>query len=50
VFASELFGQWHVLDAKRPMALDKGPLKVEVRNLEDGIRVDYWGLRRCSAP
>ena len=44
--ASEMFKQWHVLDAPQRLPLHKGALTVRVLNLEDGVKLDWWVLRR----
>jgi len=45
VLASETYERWHTLEASHPLTLPQGELRVELQNLEDGIRLDYWGLR-----
>lgn len=45
VLASETYERWHTLEAGHPLTLPQGELRVELMNLEDGIRLDYWGLR-----
>ena len=47
-FASEIFRRWHVLTAKRAIRLEAGSLEVVAHNLEDGVWIDYWGLRRAE--
>lgn len=45
--ASDTFLRWHTLEARKPLLLRKGRVKIQVRNVEDGIRLDSWGLRRA---
>lgn len=45
VLADEVFGEWHLLRGQRRFDLQAGVTTVVVNNLEDGIRIDYWGLR-----
>jgi hypothetical protein len=45
VLSSELYRKWHVLEAKLPVSVTAGTVAVLLENLEDGIKVDYWGLR-----
>ena len=44
--ASELFCRWHLLQCRQTFELPAGPLTVIVRNLEDGVRLDYFELRQ----
>ena len=44
---SELFTTWHVLAARQRFHLVGGLHRVELRNLEDGIKVDYFELVYC---
>jgi hypothetical protein len=43
--SSGTYERWHTLESSQPLTLTKGDLEVRLRNLEDGIRLDYWGLR-----
>ena len=43
--SSGTYGKWHTLEGSQPLNLRKGELRVDLQNLEDGIRIDYWGLR-----
>lgn len=43
---SDLYKQWHELKCKRTFDLPTGELTLLVRNLEDGIRLDYIELQR----
>ncbi len=48
--SSERFEVWHDLPTRRPISLAAGKVTVIVRNVEDGIRLDYFELRPISAP
>jgi len=43
--SSGTYGKWHTLEGSQPFNLRQGELRVGLQNLEDGIRIDYWGLR-----
>ncbi len=45
---SGLYKQWHILNTRRTAHLKRGKHTVKIKNLEDGIRVDYWSLKRVS--
>ena len=44
LLSSELFLTWHELSARLAHPLPAGPVKVILRNVEDGIRVDWFEL------
>ncbi len=46
MLTSDLFTQWHEVAARRTVRLEAGRTRVIIRNVEDGVRVDYWVLRR----
>jgi len=46
MITSDLFCQWHDVTARRTVDLKTGRTRVIIRNLEDGVCVDYWVLRR----
>ena len=46
VISSEVFQAWHKLASKRTFHLPAGRVTLTVHNVEDGIRLDYWGLER----
>lgn len=46
--SSELFGAWHELPARQHLTLPPGPLHIRIRNLEDGVRLDYMTLQRLA--
>ena len=48
VISSEVFRAWHTLASKKTFHLPAGRVPLKVRNLEDGIRLDYWGLKRVK--
>ncbi len=50
LLASDIFGRWHTLETKEPMRLGRGPAKITVHNVEDGVRLDTIGLRRVPPP
>ncbi len=47
ILASDTFLRWHTLEARKPLLLRKGNVKVQICNVEDGVRLDAWGLRRA---
>jgi len=47
VLASDTFLRWHTLEARKPLLLRKGRARIQVSNVEDGVRLDFWGLRRA---
>lgn len=50
VVASELFEKWHDLRCRRTFRLPAGTTTIKVRNVEDGVRLDYFELRALNAP
>jgi len=48
VLTSETYGRWHVVESPRQLELERGELEVTIHNLEDGVRLDYWQLRRVE--
>jgi hypothetical protein len=44
--ASELFDCWHDLRCRKSFRLPAGRSTLKVRNLEDGVRLDYMELRK----
>jgi len=48
VLADDVFGEWHTLQGKRVFSLSAGTTSVVIHNLEDGIHVDYWELRKAG--
>ena len=46
--SSGLFNKWHELRCKRTFALEAGTATLSVRNVEDGVRLDYLELRPNS--
>jgi len=46
LLASDVFNQWHELSSQRAVELSKGTHEVVVRNTEDGVRLDWWSLRK----
>jgi hypothetical protein len=47
MLASDTFLRWHTLEARKPLLLRKGSAKIQICNVEDGVRLDAWGLRRA---
>ena len=45
VLSSDIFSRWHTLRAARALSLEEGEQTIIIRNLEDGVRIDYWGLQ-----
>lgn len=46
---SDIFKKWHVLTTPRVLSLSKQPQEGIIQNLENGIKIDYWGLRRITS-
>ncbi len=44
VLSDEIFKRWHVIESLKPIELRKGKCTVVLRPLEDGIRIDHFGL------
>jgi hypothetical protein len=44
VLSDEIFKRWHVVESFKPVMLERGKCAVTLRPLEDGIRIDYFGL------
>jgi hypothetical protein len=44
--SSERYHEWHELTSKLPWDLPAGPLDVDLLNLETGVALDWWELRR----
>lgn len=45
VLTDEVFGRWHVVEARTSLKLTSGPHTVRIVNVEDGIRLDWFALR-----
>lgn len=46
--ADEIYQRWHHIEARTAVELPAGTLQVQVVNLEDGVMVDYIGLRAAE--
>ena len=46
LLSSEVFRKWHTLTSKRTFRLPAGRTTLSVHNVENGIRLDYWDLKR----
>lgn len=49
LLADGIFGHWHEVDARVPVDLQRGATTIRVHNVEDGVALDYWGLRNSSS-
>lgn len=49
VLASDTYGRWHLLTSPRVLDLKEGVQTFRLANLEDGVKVDFWGIRLSRA-
>ena len=50
LLSSDVYRRWHTLQGKLTLKLAEGENEVLLHNQEDGIQVDFWGLRRTDEP
>ncbi|MDX9979529.1 MAG: hypothetical protein RBU25_05700 [Lentisphaeria bacterium] len=46
--ADEIYQRWHHIEDRTPIELPAGTLQLQIVNLEDGVMVDYVGLRAAE--
>jgi hypothetical protein len=49
VLSDEIFKRWHVIESLEPTELRKGECTAVLHPLEDGIKIDYFGLVPVSS-
>jgi len=42
---SDIYNKWHLLHSPRKIRITDPPQTLSIHNLENGVRIDYWGLR-----
>ena len=48
VITDEQFKTWHTVSSLKKLKLDKGTYRIELKNLEDGIRLDWFELEKIN--
>ncbi|MCJ8332366.1 MAG: hypothetical protein HRT89_22000, partial [Lentisphaeria bacterium] len=46
--SSELFNKWHILHSKKMLTLKKGENTIAIKNIEDGVLIDYFILKKSE--